>query len=141
MLQQAFALMRTVAYGEARYVRGQRHLQIVGRIADHKRALRVDAGVLKYIVQHLRMWFGQRLVGTARHAKVTRGRGIAQHPVQSAAGFAGRNRQAIAMGTQLLQPVDHARKQRGLGLIDMNKVTAIVLHHLLARFLIDPRQY
>ena len=140
MLRQQLAPVHAIGHGKAIHARVARHLHVIGGIAHHQRPVRLQTELFQNIFQHSWMRFGKGLVGATRGAEKMRGAGIAQYAVQPAARLAGRNRQQVALRRQIFQARAHAGEELHAGLVEVQEVLAVTLHHLRARSAVDLRQ-
>jgi len=103
--------MRAVCDGYASGARIGRHLQIVGRVANHHRALDLHAEIAREFEQHRGVRLGERLIGAACVVEDSRQIRRLHCTLQANSGFARRHRQQIVLAAQRFQHFAHARKQ------------------------------
>ena len=101
-----------------RYRRGARvarKLQIVGRVADHQRRRCLDAGLVHQVQQHVRVRFRMALVGAACRDEPVGEALLRECAREARATLAGRDREQVARGVELVQHLAHAVEQNDLG--------------------------
>ena len=93
-------------------------IQVVRRVAYHKRFIPGDARNVHQRQQHRRVRLGEGLVRTPRRDETVRDPMLCQRPRQAAASLTGGHGQKKTALIQVVEHIDNARKQGDVSIAD-----------------------